>query len=81
MISKIEAKIDRIASRLESQKKQMEKIERTTIRMLEHEMQSVEAGIDQLTEEIGTNLTSTFGRGPQHAGAAQKDSSGACFQN
>jgi peptidoglycan hydrolase CwlO-like protein len=38
MISKIEAKIDRIASRLENQKKQMEKIERTTIRTLEHEI-------------------------------------------
>jgi peptidoglycan hydrolase CwlO-like protein len=38
MISKIEAKIDRIVSRLENQKKQMEKIERTMICMLEHEI-------------------------------------------
>jgi hypothetical protein len=55
------------------------KIEMTMIPMLEHEISSVEGGIGQLTEEIGTNLTSTFGRGPQHAGAAQKDLSGACF--
>jgi peptidoglycan hydrolase CwlO-like protein len=38
MISENEGKIDRIASRLENQKKQMEKIERTMIRMLEHEI-------------------------------------------
>jgi peptidoglycan hydrolase CwlO-like protein len=38
MISKNEAKIDKIASQLENQKKQMEKIERTMIHMLEHEI-------------------------------------------
>ena len=54
-------------------------IEMTKIPTLEHEISIVEGWIDQLTEEIGTNLTLTFGRGPQHAGAAQKDSSGACF--
>jgi hypothetical protein len=52
-----------------------------TIPMLEHEMLSVEGGIGQPTEEIGTDLTSTFGRGPRHAGAAKKDSSGVSFQN
>jgi predicted nucleic acid-binding Zn-ribbon protein len=81
MISENEAEIDRIVSRLENQKKQIEMIEMTMIPMLEHEISSVEGGIDQLTEEIGTNLTSTFGRGPQHAGAAQKDASRACFRN
>jgi predicted nucleic acid-binding Zn-ribbon protein len=70
MISENEAEIDRIASRLENQRKQIKMIEMRMIPMLEHEISSVEGGIDQLTEEIHTDLTSTFGRGPQHAGAA-----------
>jgi hypothetical protein len=41
MISENEAKIEKIASPLENQKKQMEKIERTTIRTLEHAIHKV----------------------------------------
>jgi hypothetical protein len=47
---------------LENQKKQIKMIEMTMIPMLEHDVSSAEGWIDQLTEEIGTNLTSTFGK-------------------
>jgi structural maintenance of chromosome 3 (chondroitin sulfate proteoglycan 6) len=59
-ISENEAEIDRIASRLENQTKQIEKIEKTTIPTLQNEISSVEADISRLTEEIGTDLTSTL---------------------
>jgi hypothetical protein len=45
MISKNEAKIDRIVSQLENQWKQIKKIEMPMIPMLEHEIASVEGGI------------------------------------
>jgi chromosome segregation ATPase len=57
-ISENEAEIDRIASRLENQKKQIEKIETTTIPM-KYQV-CVDGGIGQLTKEIGTDLISTL---------------------
>ena len=59
-ISEVEADIARIQTRLENHKKQGEKIEKTTIPHLEHEISSVEGEIGRLTEEIGTDLTSTL---------------------
>ena len=59
-ISENEAEIDRIQTRLENQKKQIEKIEKTTIPSLEHEISSVDSEIGRLTEEMGTELTSTL---------------------
>mmetsp|Transcript_10802 Transcript_10802/g.19558 ORF Transcript_10802/g.19558 Transcript_10802/m.19558 type:complete len:1083 (-) Transcript_10802:860-4108(-) len=59
-ISENETEIDRLQNRLENQKKQIEKIEKTSIPLLEHEISSVESEIGRLTEEMGTDLTSTL---------------------
>ena len=54
------AEIDRVQSRLENQTKQIEKLEKTTIPTLEHEISSVVGEIGRLTEEIGTDLASSL---------------------
>jgi structural maintenance of chromosome 3 (chondroitin sulfate proteoglycan 6) len=59
-ISENETEIDRLQNRLENQKKQIEKIEKTSVPLLEHEISSVESEIGRLTEEMGTDLTSTL---------------------
>ena len=59
-IAENEAEISRLETRLENQKKQMETIEKSTIPPLEHEIASTESEIGRLTEEMGTDLTSTL---------------------
>lgn len=59
-ITENEAEIGRVESRMENQKKQIEKIEKTIIPPLEHEISSMESEIGRLTEEMGTDLTATL---------------------
>jgi hypothetical protein len=79
-ISKNEDEIDRIGSRLENQKKKIEKIETTAIPM---KYQVWIAGLASSRKRYWYGLDlDLVGRGPRHAGTDQKDSSGGvCFQN
>lgn len=59
-LTETESEIDATKSRLEGQSKQMEKIEKTTIPALEHEISSLKSEICRLQDEIGTELTETL---------------------
>jgi structural maintenance of chromosome 3 (chondroitin sulfate proteoglycan 6) len=59
-LSETESTVARLTVRQETQKKQCEKLEKETIPIIEKEVASLQADIDRLDEEIGTELVETL---------------------
>lgn len=60
VVTETETDLERLQSRLENHKKQVEKIEKTTIPPLERDIASLQVDIGRLQEEIGTELTQSL---------------------
>lgn len=60
MISEKETDVDRMQARLENHKKQIEKVEKTSIPPLEREIAALQGDIGRLEEEMGTDLVASL---------------------
>jgi structural maintenance of chromosome 3 (chondroitin sulfate proteoglycan 6) len=60
MITGKETEVERMQSRVENHKKQLDKVEKSTIPLLEREIAVLEGDIGRLQEELGTELTASL---------------------